>query len=320
MLFSKIIEKQFAKVLGRYDGDPALYYGTPEEYPGLVAEPFDVTMSEGTVLRGFFYYYGAFDPERLIVFDHGIGAGHRAYMREIAYLAEHNYTVYSYDHTGCVMSDGTGIHGFAQGVADLDRVLTVLQADSRFANVPRKIMGHSWGGYSCMNVAALHPEVTHVVSLAGFVSARLLCEQYVPNPFLKYVDEVMDRERQHNPQYADMDARKSLKKAPARALHIQSKDDSMVKFNLCYELLAQNLGEEDGVEFIEVDGLDHNPQRTKAAVEALGVMQKDLAQKHKKHALDTKEQQDAFRAAYDWKLITEQDSAMWEKIFAFLEK
>ena len=320
MLFSRIIEKQFAKVLGRYDGDPALSYGAPEEYPGLIADPFDVTTDEGTVLRGFFYYYGEMNPDKLVVFDHGIGAGHRAYMREIAYLATHNYTVYAYDHTGCVLSDGTGIHGFAQGIADLDCVLTVLQMDSRFVNVPRKIIGHSWGGYSCMNAAVLHPEVTHVVSLAGFVSARLLCEQYVPAPFRTYVDEVMNRERQHNPQYADMDARESLRKASARALYIQSKDDSMVKFDLAYELLAQALDEGDGVEFIQTTDRNHNPQRTEVANMALATMEKDLAQKHKKHALSTKEQQDVFRATYDWKLITEQDPVIWDKIFAFMEK
>ena len=182
MLFSKIIKKKFDAVLGRYDGDPAIRYGELSDFPELKSQSFDIAGDNNVTLKGYFYFYDEMDPERLIVFDHGIGAGHLAYLREIEYLAKNGYTVYSYDHTGCVSTGGTGILGFAQGVNDLDHVLTALKNDARFANVPRKIMGHSWGGYSAMNVAALHPEVTHIVSFAGFLSAKSLVEQYIPKP------------------------------------------------------------------------------------------------------------------------------------------
>ena len=268
------------------------------------------------MLKGAFYYVGQLQPDKLIVFDHGIGAGHYAYLKEIDCLARNGYTVYSYDHTGCVATGGTGILGFAQGINDLDHVLTALQNDPRFSSVPRKLIGHSWGGYASMNVSALHPEVTHVVSLAGFLSARSLVEQYIPKAFLKYSGEVMDRERQHNPAYADMDARESLQKSQTRLLHLQSRDDSKVKFELGTEPLSAALAERPHTEFLVVDHKNHDPQRTEAAAAANAAMLADL-QKQKKH-LKTPAQQQAFQAAYDWDQITQQDPIVWQKILTFL--
>ena len=316
MLFSKIIKKKFDAVLGRYDGDPAYRYNTLSDFPDLSSQPFDILGDRGVQLKGAFYFVDRLQPEKLIVFDHGIGAGHLAYLNEIACLARSGYTVYSYDHTGCVSTGGTGILGFAQGVNDLDHVLTALRKDPRFSAVPRKLMGHSWGGYACMNVSALHPEVTHVVSLAGFLSARSLVEQYIPKAFLKYSDEVMDRERQHNPSYADMDARESLLKSRTRLLHLQSRDDSKVKFELCCEPLRAALAGRPHTEFIVVDRKNHDPQRTEAAAAANAAMLRALEQKRKK--LKTPAQQAAFRDAFDWDRITEQDPAIWKRILAFL--
>ena len=320
MLFSKIIKKKFDAVLGRYDGDPAFRYPVLSDFPELHSQPFDIQGDRKVLLKGAFYYVGQLQPEHLIVFDHGIGAGHLAYLKEIACLAGKGYTVYAYDHTGCVSTAGTGILGFAQGINDLDHVLTALQKDARFKDVPRKLMGHSWGGYACMNVSALHPEVTHVVSLAGFLSARSLVEQYIPKAFLKYSKEVMDRERQHNPSYADMDAIESLRKSETRLLHLQSRDDIKVKFELCCEPMSKALADRPNTSFLVVDRKNHDPQRTEAAAAANAAMLRDLEHERKKQLLKTPEQLEAFQASHDWDQITEQDPAIWAKIFAFLEE
>lgn len=319
MLFSKIIKKKFDAVLGRYDGDPAIRYPVLKDFSRLQSQSYEIKGDRGVMLKGAFYYTGAFQPEKLIVFDHGIGAGHDAYLPEINYLAEKGYTVYAYDHTGCVATGGSGILGFAQGINDLDHVLTALQADVRFSAVPRKIMGHSWGGYACMNAAALHPEVTHVVSLAGFLSAQSLVEQYIPKPFLKYSKEVMERERQHNPDYTDMEARESLKKSKAKLLHLQSKDDRKVTFDLSCALLQQALQGRKDTQFFVTDGKNHDPQRMAQAVKADLAMQQELEKERKKKHLVTKEQQLAFRNQFDWKQMTQQDEQVWKVILDFLQ-
>ena len=320
MLFSKIIEKKFDAVLGRYDGDPAIRYPSAADFPELKSQTFNIEGEGHVTFMGSFYYYDQFRPEKLVVFDHGIGAGHEAYLREIEYLARNGYTVYSYDHTGCVSTGGTGILGFAQGISDLDHVLTALQQDPRFASVPRKIIGHSWGGYACMNVGALHPEVTHIVSLAGFLSAKALEEQYIPKPFLKYSVEVMERERQHNPKYADMDARDSLKKSSASLMHIQSKDDAEVRFDRSCELLEKALEGRANTEFVVLENRNHYPHRTDRAVAARAAMMQDLNQRKKKKQLSSESQREAFRKQYDWDVINQQDPEIWKKILDFLEK
>ena len=319
MLFSKIIEKKFDAVLGRYDGDPAIRYDCFEDFPNLKRESFDIKGDRDVMLNGFFYYYNKLEPENLIVFDHGIGAGHNAYLKEINYLAKNGYTVYSYDHTGCVLTGGEGILGFAQGVNDLDHVLTALNNDTRFAGMPRKLIGHSWGGYSAMNVCALHPEVSHIVSLAGFLSARSLIEQYIPKMFLKYSEEVMERERNHNPKYADMDARDSLKKSNAKLLHLQSKDDIKVKFELGTAPLRDALKDRAQTEFIVVDNKNHDPQRTEAASAANTAMLGELNSMRKKKQLETKVQCDEFKSSHNWDLITQQDPEIWNRILKFLK-
>ena len=319
MLFSKIIKKKFDAVLGRYDGDPSIRYPVLSDFPQLQQKAFPVAGDRNVTLQSFFYFYGTLDPARLLVFDHGIGAGHLAYLNEIEYLARNGYTVYSYDHTGCVSTGGTGILGFAQGINDLDKVLDALQQDPRFAKVPRKLIGHSWGGYACMNVTALHPEVTHVVSLAGFLSARALVEQYIPKPFLKYSPEVMDRERAHNPAYADLDARESLQKSSARLLHLQSRDDTMVKFELSAQPLAEALKGRAGTEILTLDRRNHDPQRTEAACAAHAAMQREQTELRKKKQLSTAAQQKAFRDSHDWQAITQQDPEIWARILAFLQ-
>ncbi len=215
------------------------------------------------------------DLDQLVVFDHGINAGHEVYFEEIRMLVRRGYTVYSYDHTGCMASGGDGIGGFAQGIHDLDCVLDALCCEKV------KVVGHSWGGYNAMNVCLLHEEVSHVVSIAGFVSTRLLIEQYMPWFVRRYVDQVMELERQLNPMYADMDARSSLLGCKAKVMHIQSQKDPMVSFDCSYKLLSDALKDREGVVLLETKGKTHDPQRVQD-----GVMQ---------------------------------DEKVWENIFAFLE-
>lgn len=171
-----------------------------------------------------------------------------------------------------------------------------------------------------MNVSALHPEVTHIVSLAGFLSARSLIEQYIPETFLKYSEEVMERERHNNPKYADMDARESLLKSQAKLLHLQSKDDTKVKFEMSYISLSEALKDRKNTELITLDQRNHDPQRTpKAASENMAMLQ-ELDRKRKKKQLSSPSQQKAFQDTFDWNLIRQQDAESWNTILNFLQK
>ena len=94
------------QLLTRQDNPHGIFYFTPEDFPGLQAHPWAFTAKQGHTLQGWFYHCGDPIPGRLLVFDHGLGNGHRAYMTEIAMLAQAGFLVYTYDHTGCMTSGG----------------------------------------------------------------------------------------------------------------------------------------------------------------------------------------------------------------------
>jgi hypothetical protein len=88
MLFKKQIEKVYrGNVFLRKDVDGSIFYFSPSDFDGLVCEPFPFKSFAGVNLSGYVYYYGEQSKTRLLVFDHGMGAGHRAYMKEIELLA-----------------------------------------------------------------------------------------------------------------------------------------------------------------------------------------------------------------------------------------
>jgi pimeloyl-ACP methyl ester carboxylesterase len=104
-------------------------------------------------------------------------------MKEIERLAHAGYLVFAYDHTGCMESGGEHINGFAQSLADLHSALTVLEKDPSYSAYTFSVVGHSWGGYSTLNIAALHPEITHVVAISGFYFTYNSLERFVyPTP------------------------------------------------------------------------------------------------------------------------------------------
>ena len=127
----------------------------------------------------------------------------------------------------------------------------------------------------------------------------------------------MDRERIHNPEYADMDARESLKKSNAKLLYLQSEDDTKVKFQLGCKLLSEALEGRADTEFYIPDKRHHDPQRTERAAAADRAMLEDLNKIRKK--LNTKEKEEEFKEKYDWSIIREQDPVSWKKITDFLE-
>ena len=101
-MLTKFIVEQYKKTAhGRQDDTGDVFYFSAADFEGLRAEPYVFTSSMGHELRGFLYSYENPVANRLIVFDHGMGAGHWAYVREIEMLCKRGYLVLAYDHTGC---------------------------------------------------------------------------------------------------------------------------------------------------------------------------------------------------------------------------
>ena len=242
-----------------------------------------------------------------------------AYMREIDVITRHGYTVLAYDHTGCRHSEGESVRGFAQSLSDLDHCIKYVKSRDDLCGANITVIGHSWGAFSTMNIPALHPEISHVVAFSGFISVNAVLSQFFAGPLKFYVPMIYGLEAERNPEYVSFDARESIKKAETKVLYIHSRDDKTVSAKLHFDKLRDALADRKNTYFIELNGRNHNPNYSDNAVLLLTDMQKKLSKFRKKHKKATDEEKANFVASFDWSAITEQDDALWGRIFRFLE-
>lgn len=321
MIFSKQIETIYRrKLYARADDMGTARYLGAEDFPGLKSMPYAFPAKAGHTLQGYFYRYDNAIPGRVVVFDHGMGGGHRSYMREIERIARAGYLVFAYDHTGCMESGGENTNGFAQSLNDLDCCLKALKQAPGMQGRTIAVMGHSWGAFSTMNIAALHPDVTHVIALSGFVSVKTMVEQNFSGILKGYRKGIYALERKSNPDYVNYNAAKTLAETDAHVLLVYSADDKLVHKAVHYDALHSALAGKKNVRFLLVDGKGHNPNYTADAVKYLGEYMTTLTQKLKKLELGTAEERKAFVDSYDWLRMTEQDEAVWQVILETLAK
>ncbi len=320
-MLKEFIEKSYQNMLFvRIDDEGKVYYFSAEDFEGLHKQPFNFRTAAGNLLRGNFYFYDGCEQDRIVVFDHGMGCGHRAYMKEIECLARHGYMVYSYDHTGCADSDGECIGGFCTSPADLNACLNALKTEKPMGERRISVIGHSWGAFSTMNIATFHPDVCHLVALAGPISTKTMIEQSMPWPLTPYRKHILALEEQANPKYVTLDARKSLADAAMPVLVIHSTDDKTVSYKRHSKALETALSHKENITFLTVTRKGHNPNYTEEAVQYKYKLFADLKKRSKKKLMETAEQKQAFRDAWDWNAVTEQDTKLWQIIFDFLDR
>ena len=270
-------------------------------------------------MQGYFYSYDNPLPKRLVFFDHGMGSGHRGYMHEIELLAKHGYLVFSYDHTGCMESGGETTGGFTQSLVDLDDAINAVEADPRFEGYDISVVGHSWGGFSTLNITALHPEISHAVAFSGFISLDAILKQYLAGPLALFRGKICASEREAYPKYSDANAVESLKKSNSKVLSIHSKDDKTVRPSLNFDVMRKELKDKPNIRFVEVDGKGHNPSYTENAVKLLSDYKSRLKKAGAAGKLKTEEQREKFVSQFDWKGMTEQDMNIWNMVFEHLD-
>ncbi len=318
MLFEKkVLKLVHSQLLTRQDNPNGLFYFGPEHFPGLQAHGYDFKSHKGHDLKGFFYCYDNPIPGKLVVFDHGMGNGHRAYMREIETLCRAGFLVYSYDHTGCMASGGQHIGGFAQSLADLDDCIRTLKRDPNLAGRALSVVGHSWGGFSTMNIGAIHPEITHIVSMSGFVSVERIVKQSL-GPLKAYASAVVAAEVRELPRHARYNALESLEKTRAKVLLIYSEDDKTVLKQEHYDPLYIKFCDSDRVRLMLVEGKNHNPGYAAESVRYKDAFFADYTKALKKGKLATPEARAEFMGKYDWWYMTNQDMDVWNAIFDHL--
>ena len=320
MIFEKAIVNVYkSNICIRHDGNPCLHYYSVSDFPELRRTPFDFLGDNGQKLQGYFYYYASPRKDKLIVFDHGMGNGHQAYMKEIELIARRGYTVFSYDHTGCMESGGENTVGFAQSLNDLDHAINAIKSVDEYKRAGISVIGHSWGGFAALNISVLHPDIESCVSISGFIGVERMIEQFFSGILKLYRPSILRLERESNPMYSLIDARKSLKNTNSRILYIASDDDPTVKSKYHYDTLYEASVNNPMVKFLLLHNKKHNPKYTESAVSELTKMSAEMVEGMKKKRFASAEDSEKFRNSWDWEKITEQDEYVWEYIFDFLE-
>ena len=319
-MIGKFAEKIYRNmVYSRADDNGCVVYFTAEDFDGLHREEYSFPSSLGHTLSGAFYYYEGFDEKRLIVFDHGMGSGHTGYMTEIERLCREGYRVFSYDHTGCMKSGGESTNGFAQSLRDLDDAVKALKQDERYSALPISVIGHSWGGFSTLNISALHPDIEKCVAMSGFISVEQILKGYFKGILLPFYKKFLALEKKSNPDYVRYNALQSLKNTKTEMLIIHSDDDKTVSAENNFDLLEKELSGKENIRFLRLTGKNHNPNYTEDAVKYKDKFFSEYQRALKKKALTADEQKEAFKKKYDWKRMTAQDEKIWAEILELLK-
>lgn len=302
----------------RCDDDKTAYYFSVNDFPNLHKNEYIFNSSKGHKLHGNFYYYPNPIAKRVIIFDHGFGGGHLSYMKEIEKLCSFGFLVFSYDHTGCMNSGGENTYGMAQSLCDLNDALTELKRIDKLNGYDFSVVGHSWGGYSTLNICSLHPEISHIVVISGFVSVKELINSYFPGILKIYRKYILELEEKNNSNFVKYDARESLKNSNAAILLIYSENDKLCK-KYHYDILHSALNEKQNVKFILEKNKGHNPNYT---VEAVSYLQKYIKEKNRlkrKNKLQTTKDKSDFIKSFDWDKMTKQDEKIWSEIYKSLK-
>ena len=321
MIFADKIEKIYRdQMFIRCDDTGVAYYFSADDFEGLNKESFVFKAKAGHNLQGYFYWYENPIANRIVLFEHGMGGGHRSYMREIETIAKKGYLVFSYDHTGCMESGGENTNGFGQSLSDLDCAVKALKADERYRDMEISIIGHSWGGFSTLNIPALHPDLKHIVAMCGFISVEAMVKQNFSGIVKPFAKHILALETRSNPDTVKFNAVESLADTDVKCLVIYSDNDPLVKKECHFDVLKNALEHKENISFMLEKGKFHSPNYTYDAVKYKDEFFATLTEKLKKKQLETPQQKEAFVASYDWWRMTQQDMDVWDRIFAFIEE
>ncbi len=119
-----------------------------------------------SILRARIYYNNNVNENNVIIFCHGFGAGHEAYITEIDYYVKNCYVCIGFDYKGCKLSDGKVSH-FGQSIKDLKALYNYLEEINFLQDKNLYLWGHSWGGYTALHGSKL-PKVQKIISLCPF--------------------------------------------------------------------------------------------------------------------------------------------------------
>ncbi|MBO4278374.1 MAG: alpha/beta fold hydrolase [Spirochaetales bacterium] len=316
-----IYKKAFVK---RYDDDHIIHYFSYRDFPGMEARRIQFSTPQDIAVRGYIYSYppqfaqGAHKDE-LVIFCHGMGGGHRSYMREIETICRKGYEVLAYDNVGCWESDGPDIRGLSESINDLVSCMDWLAGEADLRERRLHIMGHSWGGFAAGNILNFRQKnVVSVTVISSFASIDTFSDAGFGGKMKPIKNAIIRHERKTNPEYADACSVDAFKNTPVRCLILHSTDDNMAAFSTGLEYVRSHV-DNPNVAYYETSGKFHNPNYTTDAVLYLRDSFAEYESMVKNKTLKTFEQKKAYMDGRDFLRMTEQDPEVWDLIFRNME-
>lgn len=181
------------------------------------------------------YFYPANDPKGILVFAHGIGAGHECYLRELLWMVDHGWTVFAYNATGTWNSEGDGTRGLVQSALDLDAALSYLEGQTELSHLPVCLMGHSWGGYAVTAGLWFPHRVSASVSICGYAHPLEMmiefAKAYLGKGLSLLAPLVWVEQKIVFGKYASLSAPDGINRADIPVLLIHAAEDEVVSVN-----------------------------------------------------------------------------------------
>ena len=170
-----IMKKQFPR--GEYpDRSETAYYRFEPDFSDTHRRENVQFKSGENTLQGYIYGLENSEPKGLLVFAHGIYAGHESYIDELMWFADRGWLIFAYDATGSCTSEGEGTVGLVQSALDLDKALDYVESDSRLSTHPVCLLGHSWGGYAVCAVQNFDHKLAAAAELSGYADPAEMLE------------------------------------------------------------------------------------------------------------------------------------------------
>ena len=295
--------------LQRYDKDEAVPYYDGADFPGLVTLKGSFKNSAGVNVSYFTYYYEGYDESKTVLFCHGMGPGHTAYLAEIETVCRAGYKVLTLDFTGCGVSGGERLPSVNAPTRDAMELIDLLNPKEELVPV-----GHSLGGYTALNLAHLLPSVKRAVVISGFIDVAGGMIGFVK---LRLLANLIKRyERKLDPVLGSLDNAAYLKTTTDKLLWIHSTDDPMVNY-------AHNAGRaakmsNPNVRVITAEGKGHNPQYSAEALAAMNEWMGGYYRLIRENKLVSPEAKGAYFADKPIGTMTAQDPAVYEEILLFI--